>query len=134
MILVEREPQAPIVLGRGGSAIKKLGSAARNQIEDFLGRKVYLELSVQVRGNTLVHPRLRSTSCYCWVLSVRVPCKAKLHCNFVHGALDCSETRVIVGYGDLLTAQLGWGGQQNSPSKASDCQSPGVSDMILWLC
>jgi GTPase Era involved in 16S rRNA processing len=49
VILVERETQAPIVLGRGGSAIKKLGSAARNQIEDFLGRKVYLELSVQVR-------------------------------------------------------------------------------------
>jgi GTP-binding protein Era len=50
VILVERETQAPIVLGRGGAAIKKLGSAARNQIEDFLGRKVYLELSVQVRG------------------------------------------------------------------------------------
>lgn len=46
---MERETQAPIVLGRGGAAIKKLGSAARQQIEEFLGRKVYLELSVQVR-------------------------------------------------------------------------------------
>jgi hypothetical protein len=49
VILVERETQAPIVLGRGGSAIKKLGSASRQQIEEFLGRQVYLELTVQVR-------------------------------------------------------------------------------------
>lgn len=48
MVLVERETQAPIILGRGGAAIKKLGSAARQQIEDFLGRKVFLELTVQV--------------------------------------------------------------------------------------
>lgn len=47
---MERESQAPIVLGRGGAAIKALGSAAREQIEEFLGRKVYLQLSVQVRG------------------------------------------------------------------------------------
>jgi GTP-binding protein Era len=48
VILVERETQAPIILGRGGAAIKKLGSASRQQIEDFLGRKVFLELTVQV--------------------------------------------------------------------------------------
>ncbi|KAF6263061.1 prokaryotic type K homology domain-containing protein [Scenedesmus sp. NREL 46B-D3] len=48
LILVERESQAPILLGAGGRAIKKLGTAARQQIEEFLGRPVYLELSVQV--------------------------------------------------------------------------------------
>jgi len=48
VILVERESQAPIVLGKGGAAVKKLGAAARAEIEEFLGRKVYLEISVQV--------------------------------------------------------------------------------------
>jgi GTP-binding protein Era len=48
LILVERESQAPILLGAGGRAINKLGRAARQQIEEFLGRPVYLELSVQV--------------------------------------------------------------------------------------
>jgi GTPase Era involved in 16S rRNA processing len=57
---VERESQAPIVLGRGGAAIKGLGSAARTQIEEFLGRKVFLQLSVQVGwvlgvGGCLLH-------------------------------------------------------------------------------
>lgn len=60
VILVERESQAPIVLGRGGAAIKGLGSAARTQIEEFLGRKVFLQLSVQVGwvlgvGGCLLH-------------------------------------------------------------------------------
>lgn len=50
MILVERETQVPIILGRGAAAMKKLGSASRQQIEEFLGRPVYLELGVQVRG------------------------------------------------------------------------------------
>eukprot|EP00775_Hariotina_reticulata_P004932 gene4932-5174_t len=48
VILVERESQAPILLGKGGAAVKKLGAAARSEIEEFLGRKVYLEISVQV--------------------------------------------------------------------------------------
>jgi hypothetical protein len=48
LILVERESQAPILLGAGGRAIKKLSMAARAQIEEFLGRPVYLEITVQV--------------------------------------------------------------------------------------
>jgi GTP-binding protein Era len=59
VILVERETQAPIVLGRGGSAIKKLGSASRQQIEEFLGRQVYLELTVQVCGRWLGSRRMK---------------------------------------------------------------------------
>jgi GTP-binding protein Era len=47
-ILLEREQQRGILLGRGGSAIKALATAARLEIEEFLGRPVYLELSVKV--------------------------------------------------------------------------------------
>jgi GTPase len=40
--------QVPILLGRGGSTLKALGADARKDIEEFLGRPVYLELSVKV--------------------------------------------------------------------------------------
>uniref|UniRef100_A0A7S3QV87 Era-type G domain-containing protein n=1 Tax=Dunaliella tertiolecta TaxID=3047 RepID=A0A7S3QV87_DUNTE len=46
-ILVERESQVPIIIGTDGIAIKKLGQLARKDIEDFLERPVFLELSVQ---------------------------------------------------------------------------------------
>lgn len=48
-IIVQRETQKGIILGGGGSMIKKLGSDARKDIEAFLGRKVFLELFVKVR-------------------------------------------------------------------------------------
>ncbi len=51
VIYVLRESQKPILLGKGGSAIKKLGTLAREEMEHFLGRKVYLELTVKVREN-----------------------------------------------------------------------------------
>ena len=47
-IAVERESQKPILLGKGGAAIKELGSSSRVAIEDFLQRKVFLELKVEV--------------------------------------------------------------------------------------
>lgn len=47
-LLVERESQVGIVVGRSGAALKKLGQEARKDIEEFLGRPVFLELSVQV--------------------------------------------------------------------------------------
>ena len=47
-ILVERPGQRAIVLGQGGAALKRLGSLARADVEAFLGRPVFLELSVQV--------------------------------------------------------------------------------------
>lgn len=49
IIYVERKSQKPIVIGKGGEAIKKLGSAARERIESFLDSKVFLELHVKVR-------------------------------------------------------------------------------------
>jgi GTP-binding protein Era len=48
-IIVHRETQKGIILGEGGSMIKKLGTDARKDIEAFLGRKVFLELFVKVR-------------------------------------------------------------------------------------
>lgn len=48
-IVVQRETQKGILLGEGGSMIKKLGTDARKDIEAFLGQKVFLELFVKVR-------------------------------------------------------------------------------------
>jgi GTP-binding protein Era len=48
-IWVEKESQKAIVIGERGSMLKKVGQAARRQIEDWLGHRVYLELTVKVR-------------------------------------------------------------------------------------
>jgi GTP-binding protein Era len=48
-ILAERESQKGILIGKGGSMLKSVGTAARRQIEDFLGTKVFLGLFVKVR-------------------------------------------------------------------------------------
>lgn len=48
-IIVSRETQKIILLGKGGSMIKQLGINARKKIEDFLQKKVHLELFVKVR-------------------------------------------------------------------------------------
>ena len=47
-IYVERASQKAILVGSGGAAIKRLGSAARRKIEDFVGAPVYLDLWVKV--------------------------------------------------------------------------------------
>ena len=48
-IIVQRETQKGIILGEGGSMIKKLGTVARQDIEAFIDNKVFLELYVKVR-------------------------------------------------------------------------------------
>jgi GTP-binding protein Era len=48
-INVEKESQKGILIGAGGSMLKKIGSAARASIERMLGRPVYLDLWVKVR-------------------------------------------------------------------------------------
>lgn len=48
-IVVTRETQKMILLGNKGTMIKKLGTQARQRIEEFLGAKVYLELFIKVR-------------------------------------------------------------------------------------
>ena len=49
-ILVERESQKPIVIGRGGAMIKQIGTAARGELERFLEKHVYLDLHVKVKS------------------------------------------------------------------------------------
>jgi GTP-binding protein Era len=48
-IIVQRETQKGIVLGEKGKMIKQLGTLARKDIEEFIDRKVFLELFVKVR-------------------------------------------------------------------------------------
>jgi GTP-binding protein Era len=50
-VLVERESQKAIVIGKGGSMLKTVGTEARQQIEAFLGAKVFLGLFVKVKEN-----------------------------------------------------------------------------------
>lgn len=48
-ILVERESQKPIVIGKGGELIKRIGTAAREEIERFCCARVFLDLRVTVK-------------------------------------------------------------------------------------
>ncbi|MEO5648569.1 MAG: GTPase Era [Ginsengibacter sp.] len=57
-IILQRETQKGIVLGEGGKMIKQLGTLARKDIEEFIGRKVFLELFVKVR------PKWRDSELY----------------------------------------------------------------------
>jgi len=49
VIWVEREGQKPIVIGKGGTRLREIGSKARGQMERLFGRKVFLETWVRVR-------------------------------------------------------------------------------------
>jgi GTP-binding protein Era len=49
-IVVERESQKGIIIGRQGSAVKKLGETARKAVEAFLEREIFLELRVKVKS------------------------------------------------------------------------------------
>lgn len=57
-IIVSRDTQKMILLGKGGSGIKELGIRSRKKIEEFLQRKVHLELFVKVR------PKWRDNEAY----------------------------------------------------------------------
>ena len=48
-IVVDRDTHKPIVLGRGGSRIKRVGTEAREELERLFGTRVYLDLHVRVR-------------------------------------------------------------------------------------
>ncbi|KAK9842092.1 hypothetical protein WJX81_008104 [Elliptochloris bilobata] len=60
-VIVEATSQRGIIIGKGGSALKALGSAARVDIEEFLGRPVYLDLTVKVKQNWRRDERLVSS-------------------------------------------------------------------------
>jgi GTP-binding protein Era len=48
-VIVERDTQKAIIIGANGAGIKHLGELSRKNIEEFLGRKVYLELFVKTK-------------------------------------------------------------------------------------
>jgi GTP-binding protein Era len=50
-ILVEQESQKPIVIGRAGDMIKRIGTEARRDLEKFFGSRVFLDLRVKVKAN-----------------------------------------------------------------------------------
>jgi GTP-binding protein Era len=50
-IIVERNSQKGIIIGKGGKMLKRIGTLARKDIETLLGDKVYLELWVKVQEN-----------------------------------------------------------------------------------
>jgi GTP-binding protein Era len=56
-IVVEKESQKGIVVGKGGSMIKKIGMDARRSIESFMGYKVFLELFVKVEKKWRENPK-----------------------------------------------------------------------------
>jgi GTP-binding protein Era len=59
-VLVERDSQKGILVGKGGSMMKRIGTAAREDIEVFLGTKVFLGLHVKVRSGWRENERLLS--------------------------------------------------------------------------
>ncbi|MBR3339310.1 MAG: GTPase Era [Lachnospiraceae bacterium] len=50
-IICERDSHKGIIIGKGGSMLKKIGTAARRDIEEMTGTKVFLKLFVKVRKN-----------------------------------------------------------------------------------
>ena len=57
-ILVDHESQKPIVVGKGGDMIKRIGSEARRDLETMLDSRVYLDLHVKVREDWRDNERL----------------------------------------------------------------------------
>lgn len=57
-IIVNRESQKGMFIGKGGKAIKKTGQASRKTIEEFLDKKVFLDLHVKVREKWRDNPNM----------------------------------------------------------------------------
>lgn len=57
-ILVQRDSQKGIVIGRGGQMLKRIGTEARREIAELLGARVYLELFVGVQKDWTENPRI----------------------------------------------------------------------------
>ena len=60
-ILVERESQKPILVGKAGSRIKAIGTAARKELERFFDAKVFLDLHVKVKAGWREDERMLDT-------------------------------------------------------------------------
>jgi GTP-binding protein Era len=57
-IVVDRESQKPIVVGKGGDMIKRIGTAAREELERFFSTRVFLDLHVRVAADWREDERL----------------------------------------------------------------------------
>lgn len=57
VIMVERETQKGILIGHKGKALKRVGTEARKDLEQFFGKQVHLELYVKVNKNWRSNPR-----------------------------------------------------------------------------
>lgn len=57
-VSVEREGQKGILIGRGGEKLKAIGTSAREELEEILGMKVFLEIRVKVERDWRQDPRL----------------------------------------------------------------------------
>lgn len=58
VIYVTRDSQKGIIIGHKGSMLKRVGTAARKEMEEFLGKKVFLELYVRVAREWRDNPRM----------------------------------------------------------------------------
>ena len=67
IIFVERSSQKGIIIGHKGEALKKVGTAARKDMEKFLGKKVFLEMFVKV-GGRLAEKRKRAEAVWLFFL------------------------------------------------------------------
>ena len=57
-LYVERDSQKKILIGLKGEMLKKIGTAARKELEELLGRKIFLEMFVKVVPDWRENPRL----------------------------------------------------------------------------
>ncbi|MRR22985.1 GTPase Era [bacterium] len=58
VIYVARDSQKGIIIGHKGSMLKRVGTAARKEMEEFLGKKVFLEMYVRVSHEWRDNPRM----------------------------------------------------------------------------
>jgi len=57
-LFVEKDSQKGIVIGQGGAMLKKIGTHARQSVEQMTGRKIYLDLRVKVNKNWRNNPQV----------------------------------------------------------------------------
>ncbi len=65
-IIIEKESQKGIIIGTGGSAIKRIGRDARSKIEKLIGKKVFLDLFVSVKKGWTTDKQFLSDMGYEW--------------------------------------------------------------------
>ena len=57
ILYVERSSQKAIIIGKGGSRLKEVGTASRLQIEKLLGTRIYLDLHVKIAKDWQTDPK-----------------------------------------------------------------------------